>query len=255
MGADKASWGPWRTAALWVGAYLYGSTPLVYWLGQRAGVDLRQTGSGNVGATNLLRHGGRAGKALALAGWIFDATKGAAPTAVGLALGAPPTTAALAGALGVAGQCWPAPLRFRGGRGISAFVGAAALMDPPSWALSLLPMITGALWRVAGARLTQPSVTPGARPDRSRSVPLGCFIATLVFPLASIMRRIWGQRRDRGERTARVAQVAPVAPLALSAVILLRRLTAPQPDDARVGPRKEPRALLYRLLYDRNTRD
>jgi hypothetical protein len=46
-----------------------------------------------------------------------------------------------------------------------------------------------------------------------------------------------------------------VAPLALSAVILLRRLTASLPDDAVAGPHRQPRALLYRLLYDRNTSD
>src|SRR6185437_8789759 len=77
MTAAKGAWGPGRTLALWTGAYLYGSAPLVYWLGRRARVDLRAAGSGNVGATNLLQHGGRWGKALALVGWLFDASKGA----------------------------------------------------------------------------------------------------------------------------------------------------------------------------------
>ncbi|MGH2502016.1 MAG: glycerol-3-phosphate acyltransferase, partial [Ktedonobacterales bacterium] len=127
-----------------------------------------------------------------------------------------------------AGQCWPATLRFRGGRGISAFVGAAALMDPLAWGMSLLPMALGAGWRVASA----------PRSSRSRSVPLGCCIAAAIFPPLCAWRR---------------ADAGWLAPLALSAVIFARRLTAPQPDDATVGPARQPRALLYRLLYDRNT--
>lgn len=236
--ASQPRWGVRRAGALWAAAYLYGSLPLVYWLGRRARVDLRHAGSGNVGATNLLQSGGASGKALAAAGWLFDASKGAAPPAVARALGAPPAVAAMAGALGVAGQCWPVTLGFRGGRGISAFVGAAALMDPVAWAASLVPMIVGASWRVV---TTRRSPSPAdSKPSRSRSVPLGCFIATIIFPLACALRRTEG---------------GWLAPVALSAVIALRRLTAALPDDADVGPRQQPRALVYRLLYDRNTRD
>lgn len=236
--ASQQPWGAGRVVALWAASYLYGSLPVVYWLGQRGSVDLRRAGSGNVGATNLLQSSGATGKALAAAGWLFDASKGAAPPAVARALGAPPTVAALAGALGVAGQCWPITLGFRGGRGISAFVGAAALIDPVAWAASLIPMIVGSGWRVVATRCA--STPASRRPSRSRSVPLGCFVATIVFPLACAVRRTEG---------------GWLAPLALSAVIALRRLTAALPDDALAGPRKQPRALVYRLLYDRNTKD
>lgn len=225
---SRQTWSWRHSAALWVAAYLYGSLPLVYWLGRRAHVDLRRAGSGNVGATNLLQYGGSTGKALAAAAWLFDASKGAAPPALARALGAPPEVAALAGVCGAAGQCWPATLRFRGGRGISAFVGAAALMDPLAWSLSLLPMALGGSWRVASGRHT----------SRSRSVPLGCFIAAAIFPPLCAWRRV---------------EAGWLAPLALSTVILARRLTAAQPDDAKVGPRQQRRALLYRVLYDRNT--
>ncbi|HEY7849937.1 MAG TPA: glycerol-3-phosphate acyltransferase [Ktedonobacterales bacterium] len=243
MKADDGAWGAGPTVALWAAAYLYGSAPLIYWLGRWARVDLRSAGSGNVGATNLLQHSGRAGKALACVGWVFDASKGALPPTLALALGAPPTTAALAGVLGTAGQCWPATLRFRGGRGISAFVGAAALMDPVAWRLSLAPMIVGSSWRLLGKRRPAGASEAGERPDRSRSVPLGCFIAVALFPVVCGVRSVRGQRSQS------------IAPLALSAVILLRRLTAALPDDAVAGPRRQPKALLYRLLYDRNTRD
>ncbi len=246
VAGGRLTWGPGRTAALWAASYLYGSTPLIYWLGRWARVDLRNTGSGNVGATNLSQYGGSRGKALAAIGWLFDASKGAAPPALALALGAPLSVATMAGVIGAVGQCWPVALRFQGGRGISAFVGAASMMDPIAWAVSLVPMIVGGSWRAVSSRRAAPEEAPKAvtgmaaqRPSRSRSVPLGCFIAVSLFPVVCARRR---------------ARAGIVAPLALSTVILLRRLTATQPDDAVAGPRKQPKALLYRLLYDRNTR-
>ncbi len=248
FGASRGcrTWKLGRTVSLWAASYLYGSTPLIYWLGRWTQVDLRHAGSGNVGATNLAQYGGSRGKALATAGWLFDASKGAAPPALALALGAPPSVAAMAGVIGALGQCWPVALKFQGGRGISAFVGAAALMDPIAWAVSLVPMIVGSGWRVVSSRRTAPvgasKAVPGiaSQPlNRSRSVPLGCFIAVSLFPIVCARRQ---------------APVGVAAPLALSAVILLRRLTAALPDDATAGPHKKPEALLYRLLYDRNTR-
>jgi hypothetical protein len=68
-------------------------------------------------------------------------------------------------------------------------------------------------------------------------VPLGCLLGGAAWPIAA---------RRRGGRGA-------VAPWLLTLVLIVRRLTAPLPDDATCGPRVERRALLYRLLYDRNT--
>jgi len=221
---------------------LYGSLPFVYLLGRQTNVDLRQVGSGNVGSTNLWAAGGRARGAL---GWIADASKGLLSIAMARRLGCNERTAELAGVCGVAGQCWPVFLRFNGGRGISAFVGASFLIDRAAWVAALVPMVAGALWRVGRRR---------SRADRlevrySRSVPLGCLVGTLTFPLACWAR---GQRiRVAYGRVGR--RDAAVAPVLLTLVILLRRLTAPLPDDATHGPAVRPQALAYRLLYDRNT--
>ena len=99
------------------------------------------------------------------------------------------TLGCMAGVCGVAGQCWPIFLRFNGGRGISAFVGAASQIDRASWIVSLLPMIGGSLWRVvlllgrrdrsAGSRL---------RASRSKAVPLGCALGVAAFPVACTAR-------------------------------------------------------------------
>ena len=71
-------------ALVLLGAYLYGSLPLVYQLARRRNVDLKRVGSGNVGATNLLAAGGRL---WAVAGWVFDASKGLLPVLAARRLG------------------------------------------------------------------------------------------------------------------------------------------------------------------------
>lgn len=230
---------PRMDALMLAGAYLYGSLPLVYLLGRGRNVDLKQVGSGNVGATNLLAAGGPLWAAV---GWVFDASKGLLPVLAARRLGRRTEVAELAGVCGVAGQCWPVFLRFQGGRGISAYVGATAAMGLRAWPAALLPMIAGGLWRVA-PRLAQrgkQQTSDKKRASRSKSVPLGCFVSMITYPLARTL--FSGGKRQ-----------SVVAPSLLSLVVLGRRLTASLPDDATDGPAVHQQALLYRLLYDRNT--
>ncbi|HEX9413937.1 MAG TPA: glycerol-3-phosphate acyltransferase [Ktedonobacterales bacterium] len=220
-----------------VAGYLYGSLPFVYLLGRTRHVDLRARGSGNVGATNLWQV---AGKGLAVAGWLADASKGLLPGVAARTLGCPRPVYELASVCGVAGQCWPLFLDLSGGRGMSAFVGAALAIDPLAWGVSLLPMIGGALMR-AVSLLGRRARDDGRRlmTTRGKAVPLGCLLATTLFPV--IYRVV-----DRTRTTTLVPSLLP-------AVIVLRRMTARAPDDAECGPAAHPVALLYRLLYDRNT--
>jgi acyl-phosphate glycerol 3-phosphate acyltransferase len=220
-------------------AYLYGSLPFVYLLARVRHVDLRGRGSGNVGATNLWAI---AGNWPALLGWIGDASKGIIPAAAARGLGCSRETAQMAGVCGVAGQCWPVFLGLRGGRGISAFVGAALWINPRAWSAALLPMIGGSTWRMLttlGPRRHRVART--LKTTRSRSVPLGCLLGAAAFPAASYAV-------DR-----RMQRPMALAPWLLLLVIVLRRLTARLPDDATHGPQMRPEALLYRLLFDRNT--
>ena len=224
-----------KAVALWLAAYLYGSLPFVYVLGRRRAVNLKEVGSGNVGATNLWQVGGAP---LAVVGWVLDASKGLLPVLVGRRLGLSDVVSGLAGVCGTAGQCWPVWLGFSGGRGISAFVGAAFAIDRAGWLAALVPFIVGSSWRVVPllGRRGEP-VARRMRAGRSRSVPLGSVIGVLAFPVVSWLA---GRR--------------PLLPrVALALVIVARRLTAPLPDDAVQGPSQTPRALAYRLLYDRNT--
>ena len=236
--ASRRSQRGWAADVLLLaGAYLYGSLPLVYLLGRGRKVDLKRIGSGNVGATNLMAAGG---PVFAAAGWVFDASKGLLPVLAARRLGRRAEIAELAGACGVAGQCWPVFLRFQGGRGISAYVGATAAISPRAWPAALLPMIAGGLWRVAGRAVSRRGKDARERPARSKSMPLACFVSMATYPLARGVLDGF----DQGKA---------VAPSLLSLILIARRLTASLPDDATDGPATHLKALLFRLLYDRNT--
>jgi hypothetical protein len=220
-----------------LGAYLYGSLPFVYLLGRGRHVDLRAHGSGNVGAANLYAAGGGW---RALIGGLGDTSKGFLPYPAARRLGCSRAVAEIATVCGLAGQCWPLFLRFRGGRGMSAFVGGACWMNPRAWAVSLAPMGVGALWRVGGMLGRRQRAARQLKTTRSRSVPLGCFVGVALFPFACLAF----------QRSGRPPTVAPAL---LAAAVLVRRLTAPLPDDATHGPTVRPEAWLFRLLFDRNT--
>jgi glycerol-3-phosphate acyltransferase PlsY len=110
-------------------AYLIGSIPFSFLVARAFGVhDVRQVGSGNVGATNVLRSAGKAAGALAL---LLDLGKGAAASALAGRLA--PGEAALCGAAAVAavvGHMYPVWLRFQGGKGVATGLGAFAPLVP-----------------------------------------------------------------------------------------------------------------------------
>jgi acyl phosphate:glycerol-3-phosphate acyltransferase len=118
------------------GGYLLGSIPFGLVLARLAGLgDLRQIGSGNIGATNVLRAGGKGVAALTL---ILDAAKGTAAVLLAARFGEP---AALAAGLGAfLGHVFPAWLGFKGGKGVATYLGVliglywpAALVFAATW--------------------------------------------------------------------------------------------------------------------------
>lgn len=125
--------------ALMIGAYLIGGVSPGYWLVRwRAGFDIRTTGSGGTGATNVGRVMGWKGYAVVL---VVDLLKGALVGGAVHLLGTPPVWAYSAAFLVVAGHVWPVWLGFRGGKGVGPFVGAWLVLAPlalmPSLALGL----------------------------------------------------------------------------------------------------------------------
>lgn len=115
-------------------AVLLGSIPTGLWMGRLKGVDIRQHGSGNVGATNVYRVVGKLPGVLVLA---VDVAKGWAPVAVispkAVAWGAgisPEAMEILLAMAAVFGHIWNPWLQFRGGRGVATGLGALLGLDP-----------------------------------------------------------------------------------------------------------------------------
>ena len=113
--------GPGPAAALALAlAYLLGSIPFSYLVARSRGIDVRTVGSGNVGATNVMRS---AGRAAGLAAFFLDFLKGSAATWLALRL-AGPTIAAAAAVTAVLGHMYPVWLSFKGGKGVATGAGA-----------------------------------------------------------------------------------------------------------------------------------
>ena len=121
---------PYTLAAIALG-YLLGSIPFGYLLTRAAGLgDVRAIGSGNIGATNVLRTGHKGLAALTL---LLDALKGTTAVLVGHWIGSQGGEAImaslLAGLAAFVGHVFPAWLQFRGGKGVATYIGVLLGVD------------------------------------------------------------------------------------------------------------------------------
>ena len=125
------------------GGYLLGSIPFGVILTRAGGAgDVRQIGSGNIGATNVLRTGR---KDLAIATLLLDAGKGAVALLIARALFDSDVAGAIAGGAAFLGHLFPVWLGFKGGKGVATFFG---LLLAAAWPLGLL---AGATWLLIAA--------------------------------------------------------------------------------------------------------
>jgi acyl phosphate:glycerol-3-phosphate acyltransferase len=132
-----------RLGAIAVLSYLLGSIPSGFLLARLKRVDVRQIGSGNIGATNVARS---AGRTLGLLTLLFDVAKGAIPVLVvggidwELSAGADfALRARIVAALAVLiGHCFPITLGFKGGKGVATALGALLALAPAALPLPLL---------------------------------------------------------------------------------------------------------------------
>lgn len=124
-----------------IGAYLIGAIPFSYLVAKWRGVDVRTVGSGNVGATNVMRS---AGLAAGLVAFALDAAKGAGAAVLARwiaaehAPGAAHVLPAAAAAAAVLGHVFPVWLRFRGGKGVATGAGAFLPLAPLAAGLAVL---------------------------------------------------------------------------------------------------------------------
>jgi len=163
---------PWTLAYLWpaVVGFLLGSIPFGLLLTRAAGLgDIRKVGSGNIGATNVLRTGN---KKLAAATLLLDALKGLAPVLIfNLLWGPVPAAATAAGA--VLGHMFPPWLGFKGGKGVATTLGVLIGL---SWQLGA---ITCALWLVLAALFRYSSLAA------LLSILIGAVAAWYFVPVAA----------------------------------------------------------------------
>ena len=143
-------------------AYILGSIPFGYLIVRgKKGIDVRTTGSGSTGATNVMRSLGVAGF---VSTFLLDLLKGfAAVIIAGRLTGADPLWAAAAAVGAVIGHCFPVWLRFRGGKGVATGLGVFLALAPREAAIALAVFV--ALVAVF------------------RYVSLGSVVAAAIFPV------------------------------------------------------------------------
>ncbi|MFN7172771.1 MAG: glycerol-3-phosphate 1-O-acyltransferase PlsY [Fimbriimonadaceae bacterium] len=158
----------WETAnwplliSLAVGAYVLGSIPFGKIVASLYGIDITKQGSGNIGATNVLRVLGKGPGIVVL---VLDALKGFAPALVALLLFGSPFVALLIGAMALIGHCSSPFLGFRGGKGVATGLGVLIGAVP---LLALIALVTFGLVFAA-----------------SRIVSLSSLSAAVVLPVAA----------------------------------------------------------------------
>ena len=140
---DPISWslaGPYYLAAFAFG-YLVGSIPFGIIATRLLGLgDIRAVGSGNIGATNVLRTGNKAAALLTLLG---DGLKGTVAVLIAARWG--PETAIFAGLGAFLGHCFPIWLKFRGGKGVATFLGILLGLHAPTM------IVTALIWLATAA--------------------------------------------------------------------------------------------------------
>ena len=173
-----------REALLVVMAYLAGSVPFGVLIARLQGKgDLRRVGSGNIGATNVLRVVGKGAAALTLLG---DIGKGAAAVALARGLGASSRVLAAVALAAVLGHLFPIFLGFRGGKGVAKTLGVVLVVMPAVGGLLLLVwLLIAVIWRYSSlAALAAATALPALAwllDGRPVLVLLGAVLTALLF--------------------------------------------------------------------------
>lgn len=182
------------------------------------GVDIRSRGSGNIGATNVLR---TAGWTPAVATLVADIAKGYVATWIGSQAGTGPAWAGAAAVLAVVGNCWPVFLGFRGGKGVATSLGAFLRITP--WAV--IPAVVVFVSLVASLRFVSLASICAALGLPLAILALGYPMALAVAGLAgaaivvarhheNVQRLLAGTESRFGQRTPTPGAGVPPAPSA-----------------------------------------
>ena len=204
-------------AIIVIAAYLVGSIPTAYLVAKyKAGIDIRQYGSGNVGAANVSSHvGARIGFTLGT----FDCVaKGVLPVVIAGLLGQSAAVQVAAGLAAVAGHLWSPYIGFTGGRGIATVIGIIVGLGM-WWEVLILAVILGAMgWLIF------------------KDTAFWSFVSMIALPILAFLF----------DRPMEVVVMSVI----ICVMLLSKRATAnwkmPVSDDRLV------RVLVYRILWDRD---
>jgi len=184
-------------------AFLIGSIPFGIIIAKAKGVDLKKVGSGNIGATNVLRSIGKYPALLTLLG---DVLKGTAAVALGRYFGSGPVFEGLAGFCAILGHNFSLFLGFRGGKGVATSFGVLSIYSPQT------ALFTFIIWVIAVMTTKYSSlgalVSFGLLPlsilffDHNDKIIIAVLITILIFMRHrdNIKRLLSGTERKMGKR-------------------------------------------------------
>ena len=189
---------------LTVAAYLLGSVPSGFIFGRLAGVDVRRTGSGNIGATNVARV---LGKGVGLLTLIADVAKGLVPVLLARWLSMEDWLIAGIAAAAFLGHLYPVFLRFQGGKGVATALGAMLAI---AWPATLVLVFVFAGVVLSSRRVSLASITAAAAAPfvlwalfyPPAFIALGVFLASMIIlrHRDNISRLLAGSEPRFGER-------------------------------------------------------
>lgn len=196
-----------------IAAFLLGSLPFSAWLGKAwGGVDLREVGSRNPGATNLLR---AVGKGPALVALLLDVTKGAVPVVLARAVEIGDVGVSLSAVAAILGHVLSPFLRMRGGKGVATSFGALLVLSPRATLVGLLVFLLAVVWKryvslasILGAAAIAGCAVAGADVEREGSAGqlATCGVAGIVlFRHGANARRLFqGTEPKLGDRVKQI---------------------------------------------------
>jgi glycerol-3-phosphate acyltransferase PlsY len=201
-------------------AYLLGSVPFGYLIVRwQKGVDVRATGSGSIGATNVMRSLGVAGF---VGTFILDVGKGVAAVLLAARLtGDDPRWKAAAATVAILGHCFPLWLGFRGGKGVATGVGVFVALAPIQVGLAVAVFaVVVAIWRyvslgsIAAAAAFPVLVCFGKEPPPPLPIVLGAAAGAAIIIAkhhGNIRRLLRGSENRLGRKKTEVRSQEPEA--------------------------------------------
>ena len=186
---------------LYGAAFFIGSIPTGQLIAKSRGIDLKKKGSGNIGATNVLR---TAGKWPALFTLIGDIAKGAAAVLLGRYLGVAPLQAGIMGLCAIVGHNFSVFLKFRGGKGVATSIGVLCVYSPQTglftiiiWLMTVLVSRYSSLGALVSFGMLPFSIS---LLDTREKLPVAVVMTALIFirHRANISRLLRGQEPKVG---------------------------------------------------------